>query len=79
MMTQYEQAGTCIVGGLKIEKITFSNRLIVIIMVYHICFRKIKVIFDFEGFQLGCSRLLKSATPFITQKKVVPFIGFMLL
>ena len=37
-------------GGLKIEKITFLNRLIVIIVVYHIGFRKKNVIFDFEGF-----------------------------
>ena len=32
------------------EKITFSKRLIVIIMVYHIGFRKKNVIFDVEGF-----------------------------
>ena len=45
-------ARTCLnKGGLKIEELAFSYRLIVIIMVYHmyhICFRKINVIFNFE-------------------------------
>ena len=43
---------------LKIEKKnTFSNRLIGIIMVYHIGFKKKNVIFDFEGVLLGGSQL----------------------
>ena len=37
-------------GGLKIEKIPFLNRLIVIFMVIHICFKKINVIFRFDWF-----------------------------
>ena len=40
-------------GGLKIEKITCSNRLIVIFMVVHICFMKINVITSFNWFLLG--------------------------
>ena len=36
--------------GVKIEKITFSNTLIVIFMVVDICFKKINVFFRFGWF-----------------------------
>ena len=54
---------------MKIEKITFSKRLIVIIMVYHIGFKKKNVIFDFEGFFVGGFSTLKIFNPLYSSKK----------